>query len=124
MVIQEINPEFIPGAKIKVLWVGGCGNKALNRMITEWLEGVTFVAINTDAQDLATNLADKKVNIGLNLTKGLGAGANPSGSRPRIYNSWFSWNGQFCVLSDFGAVKGEILCAESYKRRKSNLCDL
>lgn len=77
MVIQEINPEFIPGAKIKVLWIGGCGNKALNRMISEWLEGVTFVAINTDAQDLATNLADKKINIGLNLTKGLWAGANP-----------------------------------------------
>ena len=77
MVIQEINPEFIPGAKIKVLWVGGCGNKALNRMITEWLEGVGFVAINTDAQDLATNLAEKKVNIWLNLTKGLGAWANP-----------------------------------------------
>lgn len=77
MVIQEINPEFIPGAKIKVLWVGGCGNKALNRMISEGLEGVGFVAINTDAQDLATNMADKKLNIGLNLTKGLGAGANP-----------------------------------------------
>lgn len=77
MVIQEINPEFIPGAKIKVLGVGGCGNKALNRMISEGLEGVGFVAINTDAQDLATNLAEKKVNIGLNLTKGLGAWANP-----------------------------------------------
>lgn len=77
MVIHEINPEFIPGAKIKVLGVGGCGNKALNRMITEWLEGVGFVAINTDAQDLATNLAEKKVNIGLNLTKWLGAWANP-----------------------------------------------
>ncbi len=77
MVINEINPEFIPGAKIKVLGVGGCGNKALNRMITEGLEGVGFVAINTDAQDLATNLADNRVNIWLNLTKGLGAGANP-----------------------------------------------
>lgn len=77
MVIHEINPEFIPGAKIKVLGIGGCGNKAINRMITEGLEGVGFVAINTDAQDLATNLAEKKVNIGLNLTKGLGAGANP-----------------------------------------------
>ena len=77
MVIQEINPEFIPGAKIKVLGVGGCGNKALNRMISEGMEGVGFVAINTDAQDLATNLASKKVNIGLNITKGLGAGANP-----------------------------------------------
>ncbi|MFA7717240.1 MAG: cell division protein FtsZ [Candidatus Absconditabacterales bacterium] len=77
MVIQEINPEFIPGAKIKVLGIGGCGNKALNRMISEGLEGVGFVAVNTDAQDLATNLASKKINIGLNLTKGLGAGANP-----------------------------------------------
>ncbi len=77
MVIHEINPEFIPGAKIKVIGVGGCGNKALNRMITEWLDGVGFVAINTDAQDLATNLAEKKINIGLNLTKGLGAWANP-----------------------------------------------
>jgi cell division protein FtsZ len=46
-------------------------------MISEGLEGVGFVAINTDAQDLATNMADKKLNIGLNLTKGLGAGANP-----------------------------------------------
>lgn len=77
MVIQEVNPEFIPGAKIKILGVGGCGNKALDRMITEGLEGVGFVAINTDAQDLARSLADTKVNIGLNLTKGLWAGANP-----------------------------------------------
>ena len=77
MIIQEIKPEFIPGAKIKVIGIGGCGNKALNRMISEGLEGVGFCAINTDAQDLATNLADKKVNIWLNLTKGLGAGANP-----------------------------------------------
>lgn len=77
MIINEIKPEFIPGAKIKVLGVGGCGNKALNRMISEWLENVEFVAINTDAQDLASNLAPKKINVWLNLTKGLWAGANP-----------------------------------------------
>ena len=77
MVIQEINPEFIPGAKIKIIGIGGCGNKALDRMISEGLEGVGFVAVNTDAQDLAKSLAETKVNIGLNLTKGLGAGANP-----------------------------------------------
>ncbi|MCF7834675.1 cell division protein FtsZ [Candidatus Gracilibacteria bacterium] len=70
-------PEFIPGAKIKVLGIGGCGCKAINRMVSEGLEGVSFVGINTDAQDLATCLADQKVNVGLNLTKGLGAGANP-----------------------------------------------
>ena len=77
MAIQEVMPELVPGAKIKVIWVWGCGNKALNRMIQEWLEGVEFVAVNTDAQDLATNLAHKKVNIWLNITKGLWAGANP-----------------------------------------------
>jgi len=77
MVITEVRPDFIPGAKIKVIGVGGAGNKALNRMISEGLEGVEFVAINTDAQDLATNLAPKKLNIGLNITKWLGAGAEP-----------------------------------------------
>lgn len=77
MIINEIKPEFIPGAKIKVLWVGWCGNKAINRMISEWLENVEFVAINTDAQDLAGSLAPKRINVWLNLTKGLWAGANP-----------------------------------------------
>ena len=77
MIINEIKPEFIPGAKIKVLWVGGCGNKALNRMISEWLENVDFIAVNTDAQDLATNLASNKINLWLNLTKGLWAWGNP-----------------------------------------------
>ena len=77
MTIQEITPDFIPGAKIKVIGVGGAGNKTLQRMIDEGLAGVEFVAINTDAQDLAINGAQTKVNIGLNITKGLGAGANP-----------------------------------------------
>lgn len=77
MTIQEFTPELIPGAKIKVIGTGGAGGKTLNRMVTEWLEGVEFVAVNTDAQDLASNLAPKKINIWLNLTKGLGAGADP-----------------------------------------------
>lgn len=71
MIVTEVMPEFIPGAKIKIIGVGGCGNKAINRMISEGLDGVEFVAVNTDAQDLATNLAQEKVNIGLNITKGL-----------------------------------------------------
>ncbi|MCX6824578.1 MAG: cell division protein FtsZ [candidate division SR1 bacterium] len=68
--------EFIPGVKIKILGIGTAGCKILDRMIAEGLEGVDFVAINTDASSLAESLANKKINIGHNLTKGLGAGGN------------------------------------------------
>ncbi len=78
MTIQEITlPPITPGAKIKVVGIGWGGNKALNRIIQQGLEGVEFVAVNTDAQDLAANLAGSKVNIWMNITKGLWAWANP-----------------------------------------------
>lgn len=81
MIVQEFNPEFTPGARIKVIGVWGAGGNTINRMAREGLEGVEFVAVNTDAQTLANSLAHKKVNIGLNLTKGLWAGANPETGR-------------------------------------------
>ncbi|MFQ6676449.1 MAG: cell division protein FtsZ [Fidelibacterota bacterium] len=62
-------------ARIKVIGVGGAGGNAINRMIASGLDGVEFIAINTDAQDLDTNRAETKIQIGKNLTKGLGAGA-------------------------------------------------
>lgn len=78
MTIQEITlPPITPGAKIKVVWVWWGGNKALNRIIQQWLEGVEFIAVNTDAQDLAANLSTSKVNIWMNITKWLWAWANP-----------------------------------------------
>jgi len=77
MILQEIQPDFVPGARIKVIGVGWAGVNAVNRMIADGIEGVEFIAVNTDAQQLANSLCDRKVNIGLNLTKGLGAGANP-----------------------------------------------
>lgn len=64
-------------AVIKVVGVGGGGTNAVNRMIEEGIRGVEFVAINTDAQALAMSDADIKVHIGTDLTKGLGAGADP-----------------------------------------------
>ncbi len=64
-------------AVIKVVGVGGGGTNAVNRMIEEGIRGVEFVAINTDAQALAMSDADVKVHIGTDVTKGLGAGANP-----------------------------------------------
>ncbi|MBK5210742.1 MAG: cell division protein FtsZ [Coriobacteriia bacterium] len=64
-------------AVIKVVGVGGGGTNAINRMIEAGVKGVEFIAVNTDAQALLMSDADYKVHIGVNLTKGLGAGANP-----------------------------------------------
>ena len=65
-------------ANLKVIGVGGAGGNAVTRMITSGMQGVDFIAINTDAQDLDNNPSEHKVQIGKNLTKGLGAGANSS----------------------------------------------
>lgn len=64
-------------AKIKVVGAGGGGNNAVNRMIEHGVEGVEFIAVNTDAQALNLSKAEVKVQIGTKLTRGLGAGANP-----------------------------------------------
>lgn len=66
-----------PVANIKVVGVGGAGNNAVNRMIDAGVEGIEFIAINTDAQALFTSKAKTKINIGRATTRGLGAGANP-----------------------------------------------
>ncbi|MCO5297612.1 MAG: cell division protein FtsZ [Fimbriimonadaceae bacterium] len=64
-------------AVIKVIGVGGGGSNAVNRMIESGIQGIEFVAMNTDVQVLDRSGADKKVQIGQNLTRGLGAGGNP-----------------------------------------------
>ncbi|MDC0917802.1 cell division protein FtsZ [Candidatus Marinimicrobia bacterium] len=71
-------------ARIKVLGIGGAGGNAINRMITSGMDGVEFIAINTDAQDLGSNPAETKLQIGKDLTKGLGAGAKPDIGRKAI----------------------------------------
>ena len=67
--LKELKPRIL------VLGVGGAGGNAINAMIDSGMEGVEFVAVNTDAQDLKMSKADAKIQIGMNLTKGLGAGA-------------------------------------------------
>ena len=64
-------------AKIIVVGVGGAGNNAVNRMIDAGVTSAEFVAVNTDTQDLMMSNADEIVQIGKELTKGLGAGSNP-----------------------------------------------
>jgi cell division protein FtsZ len=76
--------DFIGYAKIKVIGVGGGGGNAINRMIDAKLKGVEFIAINTDAQVLDQNKAESKVQIGVRITNGLGAGANPDIGRKAI----------------------------------------
>lgn len=70
-----------PAAKIKVIGVGGGGTNAVSTMIREKIEGVDFIAINTDLQSLNNSLAPVKIQIGKELTKGLGAGSDPSVGR-------------------------------------------
>ncbi len=67
--VKELKPRIL------VLGVGGAGGNAINAMINSGMDGVEFVAVNTDAQDLKMSKADAKIQIGMNLTKGLGAGA-------------------------------------------------
>ena len=67
--IRELKPRIL------VLGVGGAGGNAINEMIDSGVEGVEFIAVNTDAQDLNNSKAKAKIQIGMNLTKGLGAGA-------------------------------------------------
>jgi len=73
----EFDTDIKQFAEIKVIGVGGGGNNAVNRMITAGLQGVDFVTVNTDSQALQVSRAGQKVQIGMKLTKGLGAGANP-----------------------------------------------
>lgn len=73
----EFEMEMDQLAKIKVIGVGGGGSNAVNRMIENGLQGVDFIAVNTDAQALHLSKAETKLQLGGKLTRGLGAGANP-----------------------------------------------
>ncbi|MEE3228716.1 MAG: cell division protein FtsZ, partial [Chloroflexota bacterium] len=71
------SPQTETFARIKVVGVGGGGTNAVNRMIADGLQGVEFIAVNTDAQALLQSEATCRVRIGPKLTRGLGAGGNP-----------------------------------------------
>ncbi len=80
MKIEMVEQET--SAKIKVVGIGGGGGNAINDMIKAQLMGVDFLSANTDAQALGRNQAPVKINLGMTLTKGLGAGGDPD-SRPQ-----------------------------------------
>jgi cell division protein FtsZ len=71
-------PEFLPEATIKVIGVGGGGTNAVNRMIKAGVHGVHFISVNTDSQALQQAQASTRIQIGEKLTRGLGAGGNPT----------------------------------------------
>src|SRR5438270_7491550 len=73
-----MGPDFMPEANIKVIGVGGGGTNAVNRMIRAQVQGVEFLTINTDSQALQNAQAPTRIQIGEKLTRGLGAGGNPS----------------------------------------------
>ena len=75
--MEQIKSDVESFARIRVVGVGGSGNNAVNHMVESKVKGVEFIAINSDAQDLHNSQAKKKIHIGKNLTRGLGAGGNP-----------------------------------------------
>lgn len=75
--MPKINPNIETFARIKVVGVGGSGKNALNHMISNKVNSVEFIAVNADVQDLHNCLAEKKIHIGKNYTRGLGAGMDP-----------------------------------------------
>jgi cell division protein FtsZ len=77
----QFHDEVVRGARIKVVGVGGGGSNAVNRMIQAHMEGVEFVAANTDVQALKLSQASVKLQLGVRLTSGLGAGSNPDVGR-------------------------------------------
>ena len=77
----QYHEESVRGARIKVIGVGGGGGNAVNRMIQARMEGVEFIAANTDVQALKLSQAPVKLQLGVRLTSGLGAGANPDVGR-------------------------------------------
>ena len=82
--MPQVKPEVETFARIKVVGVGGSGKNAVNHMINSQVKGVDFIAVNTDAQDLHHSLAKKKIQIGKNVTRGLGAGMNPDLGRRAV----------------------------------------
>ncbi len=76
--MPQVNPAIETFARIKVVGVGGAGGAAINRMVESGVEGVEFIAVNTDAQALHHSKAQTKIHIGGDETRGLGAGADPS----------------------------------------------
>ena len=77
----ELVQEIAPVASIKVIGVGGCGGNAVDHMIGNGVQGVEFIACNTDLQALKRNMAPTQLQLGADLTRGLGAGANPDVGR-------------------------------------------
>lgn len=76
--MPQVAPDIQTFARIKVVGVGGAGGAAINRMVEAGVDGVEFIAINTDAQALHHSLAKTKIHIGRDTTRGLGAGADPA----------------------------------------------
>jgi cell division protein FtsZ len=79
--MEQIRSDVESFARIRVVGVGGSGKNAVNHMVSAKVKGVEFIAINSDAQDLHHSLAKRKIHIGKNLTRGLGAGGNPDMGR-------------------------------------------
>lgn len=108
--MPQVQPKVETFARIRVVGVGGAGNSAVNRMIDAGVSGVDFIAVNTDAQALHNSNAQHKIHIGKEVTKGLGAGADPQVGRAAAEESYDEIKGMLegadMVFVTYGAGGG------------------
>ena len=119
----QLLPHELNGARIKVVGIGGGGGNILNSMVDRGIEGVEFIAINTDSQALDISKADVKIQIGKTITKGLGTGANTvlgdkaaEESREEIPASIVCYGAPVAIRTPDPRLRRPILYPLSYRR--------
>ena len=127
--VQVDQPSF---AQIKVVGCGGGGTNAVNRMVEAGLQGVQFIAVNTDRQALALSHADVKIQIGEKLTKGLGAGGNPENleffskalgkATIEVLNTSENKGSQGSYTKSYQALGRELMTPEEIRTMPRNWC--
>lgn len=126
-----VRPAPGPPCVIKVLGVGGGGGNAVNRMIQSQIEGVSFWAINTDAQALAKSLAPNVLNIGRALTRGLGAGGEPNvgaqaamENNKEIHRLCDGADMVFITAGEYGRRVFDLVVADTMNNQVSDTCNI
>jgi len=120
----ELEDGFNDQAKIKVIGVGGAGGNAVNTMIEAKVPGVEFIAANTDVQALERTLAPIALQLGRQVTRGLGAGANPERGREALYEKLLRLNAEELVHGAYALEGDHVILIDTLEAANLDLEEL